>query len=271
MMAIGRDDNGNIISPFIHPSDWVKEKTSDGSTRAKWDGSVHNQTEAEAKYGKGSYIGQSGTWHSNQGGDRYWQLNSNGSFNQIKPGSTSPMAITNDGDDPDGMTGTATAAVLPIAGTVALSDGPEPLTKGLAALSVAVALGYDATQRTFLTYYTIHPGTGEVYVGRTSGYGDPESILTRRWYNHQILRAQGFPYPTMDAVTRGIPGYFPIRGREQQLYDRFKLSGGIMKNAIRPVSPWNPFGRVYHEASNVWFGNIAPYTGYNMGGTTGIF
>jgi hypothetical protein len=113
-----------------------------------------------------------------------------------------------------------------------------------------------------VTYVTIHPVTGEVYVGRTSGFGDPESILSRRWANHTILRAQGFPRPTIDRIADGITGYIPIRGREQQLYDAYRLMGSTMKNAIRPVSPWNPAGRLYHAASDVRFGNIAPYTGY---------
>jgi hypothetical protein len=252
----------------LYLADWVKEK-KDGATRAKWDPNVTGQAQAEAKYGKGSYIGQSGLWHSNSNGNQNWALNSDGSYNLLQPGSTSPAAIGSDGGDPDGILGPGTAAAIPIAGAIAVSDGPEPITKGVAAATIAVAIGYDATQRTYLTYFTMNSTTGEVYVGRTSGYGDPESILARRWSNHLILRSQGFPFPTMDAVTRGIPGYMPIRGREQQLFDRFRLDGAIMKNAIRPVSPWNPLGGIYHQASNMWFGPLAPFTGYNYGdGTT---
>ena len=41
--------------------------------------------------------------------------------------------------------------------------------------------------------------------------------------------------------------------------------GGIgsskVANSIRGVGKFNPAGRVYHEMSNMFFGNIAPYTG----------
>jgi RHS repeat-associated protein len=259
-MQVERDENDRPIFDFGWKTDWVKHKNSSGEIEAKWDADVNSKTEAEAKYGKDSYIGKSGIWTSNSNGNQNWALNSNGSFNLLQPGSTSPTAISEDGGDPGGI-GPATLATIPIAAGAATADGPEPLTKVIGAAAVAVAIGYDATQRTYLTYFTTQPITGEVYVGRTSGYGDPASILARRWSNHTILRAQGFTYPTMDAVTRGIPGYVPIRGREQQLYDRFRLDGAIMKNAILPVSPWNPLGPIYHQGSNIWFGPLAPYTG----------
>ncbi len=51
--------------------------------------------------------------------------------------------------------------------------------------------------------------------------------------------------------------------REQQLID---YHGGIgsyrVANKIRGVSKFNPGGRLYHQTSNWFFGNIAPYTGY---------
>jgi RHS repeat-associated protein len=172
---------------------------------------------------------------------------------------TSPNPVTTDGSDPDDGS-TAGTFVTVIAAPV-LED-PEPLTKTIGAAVLAAAITYEATQRTYVTYVTIHPLTGEVYVGRTSGFGDPESILSRRWANHTVLRAQGFPRPRIDEIADGITGYIPIRGREQQLYDAYRLMGSTMKNAIRPVSPWNPAGRLYHAASDVRFGNIAPYTGY---------
>ena len=58
-------------------------------------------------------------------------------------------------------------------------------------------------------------------------------------------------------------GKIAIRGREQQLIDFY---GGVgsrrVANVIRGVSKYNPAGRVYHETSNLLFGNIAPYTGF---------
>jgi len=75
---------------FIDPDgmtgyDWIKFKTDDDITRVKWDEDVHNQEQAEEKYGKEAKdIGKSGTWNSNQYGDQTWQLNSDGTFAEVK-------------------------------------------------------------------------------------------------------------------------------------------------------------------------------------------
>lgn len=62
---------------------------------------------------------------------------------------------------------------------------------------------------------------------------------------------------------QGAQGYPAIRGREQQLIDSL---GGVgspnVGNAIRGVSRFNPLGRIYHGASDAYFGPLAPYTGY---------
>ena len=89
---------------MARPNDWVKEKKN-GVTTAKWDASVNSQAEAEAKYGKGSYIGKSGTWHSNQNGDQNWQLNSIGTFSEIIPGVTPIPAASGDVGGSGGMFG----------------------------------------------------------------------------------------------------------------------------------------------------------------------
>ncbi len=77
------------------------------------------------------------------------------------------------------------------------------------------------------------------------------------------MRALGFVDPKLDRAIQGVGGYPAIRGREQQLIDAY---GGVgspgVANVIRGVSPYNPLGRVYHEASNAAFGPLAPYTGY---------
>jgi len=69
---------------FSGSNDWVK-KHVDGATRAEWDPSVHSKEESEAKYGKDSYIGKSGPWHSNKGGSKDWWLNSDGTFTEMNP------------------------------------------------------------------------------------------------------------------------------------------------------------------------------------------
>jgi hypothetical protein len=72
----------------------------------------------------------------------------------------------------------------------------------------------------------------------------------------------GFPRPSIDRVAIGGINYAAIRGREQQLYDRFRLDGHSIINKIRPVSRYNPAGKAFHIASDLTFGNIAPFTGF---------
>ena len=75
-------------------------------------------------------------------------------------------------------------------------------------------------------------------------------------------RALGYSNPTLDAWAQGtITGRPAIRGREQQLYDHYRLKGKHLGNSIRSVDRFNPLAPVYHEASNAAFGNIAPYSG----------
>lgn len=118
----------------------------------------------------------------------------------------------------------------------------------------------DLQTRTFVTY-TLTNASGQVYVGRTSGFGTPESIMMRRYLSHHMA-LQGFSNPRRDAWSRGPGAYFAIRGREQQLIDHF---GGVgspgVANAIRGVSKRNPAGRAFWSSSNATFGPLAPYTG----------
>ena len=132
-------------------------------------------------------------------------------------------------------------------------------------------------QLTYVSYKKTNPLTQEVYVGRTVGYGDPRSILSRRDLSHHKTK-QGFGPARID---RSIPATLPhyarhldpsyqaVRGREQQLIDfyggawsergRFNTKSG---NNIRGVAKQNPLGKIYHEAANLLFGQKYMYTGY---------
>lgn len=127
---------------------------------------------------------------------------------------------------------------------------------------LAVAATYDATNRIYVTYTLSNPLTNQIYVGRASGFGDPYSIMMRRYAGHH-MRAFGFQNPTLDKSAQGFPvGYGAIRGREQQLIDFY---GGVgsprVGNRIRGVSTLNPAGFNFWSLSNIDFGNIAPFTG----------
>lgn len=158
---------------------------------------------------------------------------------------------------------TVFAEAVPIALTLSSVDGPLPIGDVIGAVVLAGATLYDATKRTFVTY-TMTNNFGQVYVGRTSGYGDPLSIVKRRFASHH-MRILGYGEPVIDRAVQGYHAYPAIRGREQQLIDYY---GGIdnpkVGNTIRGVSKYNPAGYLYYEASNLYFGNLAPYTGFKF-------
>ena len=87
-------------------------------------------------------------------------------------------------------------------------------------------------------------------------------LFSKKRFRGHHMKAKGFGNPKVDKAIQGIKGRPAIRGREQQLMD---FHGGVgsrrVANRIRGVSRYNPAGRVYHHASNLLFGNIAPYTG----------
>ena len=88
-------------------------------------------------------------------------------------------------------------------------------------------------------------------------------MLARYMYHHK--RGEGFALPTLDRAVQGAQGYPAFRGREQQLIDlngRAQSEGGTSGNRIRGVGKLNPLGRLYHNASNLYFGPLYPYTGY---------
>lgn len=51
---------------------------------------------------------------------------------------------------------------------------------------LAGAATYDVTQRVYLTYTLKNKVTGQTYVGRTSGFGDPYSIMMARYAGHHM-------------------------------------------------------------------------------------
>jgi len=137
-----------------------------------------------------------------------------------------------------------------------------PPLETLLATGVLVVLGiFNRKYRTFATYTLTNPATGQVYVGRCSGFGDIENIVIRRMRNHKYYK-RGFTIILIDKAMQGKDAKLAIRGREQQLID---FCGGIgnpqVANIIRAVAKINFNGRTFYKYSNQYFGNIAPYTG----------
>ena len=153
------------------------------------------------------------------------------------------------------------ATAAPVALTLSAADGPLPIGEAVGAVVLGVAVAHDVATKTYLTYVLTND-LGQVYIGRTSGYGDPEAIMMKRFYSHG-RKLEGFGHPVIDKVAKGPAGYLAIRGREQQYIDYL---GGIgaprVANTIRGVSRFNPYGRVYHAAASLTFGSIADYTGF---------
>jgi hypothetical protein len=140
----------------------------------------------------------------------------------------------------------------------------------------------------YAVYTKVNLDTGETYAGRARGevyasstpkVGDLLPIIyvregeegekhhTKGRFGPAII--ENFARATLPLGLRhDDPAYQAIRGREQQLTD---IHGGAWSdvgrentrsgNAIRPVAADNKQAKVFHEMSNFYFGNLAPYTG----------
>ena len=174
--------------------------------------------------------------------------------------------------DPDGEAAIAISTVLAIGakalGATVISVGVIAASKEIAkdisnvVSAVKTAIQEKQESKVHMTY-TMTNDNGEVYSGRTSGYGTPDEVLQKRQSNHHMTE-KGFTDVSIDKVAYGEQGKLAIRGREQQLIDKnggAKSEGGTSGNSIRGVSKLNPKGPIYHEAADRAFGNIAPYTG----------
>jgi RHS repeat-associated protein len=98
----------------------------------------------------------------------------------------------------------------------------------------------------------------KTYSGRTSGVGPPEIIAWVRYRYHHINLIWGHDFERVDKSYSGDNAYSAIRGREQQLIDRFGGVGSPMVgNSIRSVAYLNPLCVKYGEASNKEFGSFS--------------
>lgn len=155
-----------------------------------------------------------------------------------------------------------TAQVLPFALVLSQVDGPVvPVADVVAVGVVAVAVVYDLNTRVYVTYTLKNSATGQIYVGRSSGFGDAEAIVKNRFYGHD-MRKEGFSDPVVDRIAIGPQGYAAIRGREQHVIEAY---GGIgspkLGNKINGISPFNGLGyTVYRPASLATFGPVIKST-----------
>ena len=117
----------------------------------------------------------------------------------------------------------------------------------------------------YVTYTKENPVTGEVYTGRTMGYGDDNAIVAARDAGHHMTD-KGFGPAVLDksvyatksyAERHGDISYQAIRGREQSMIDFFggaRSMGGVSGNAIQGVGDDNALRSVYMNAARRAFG-----------------
>jgi len=105
----------------------------------------------------------------------------------------------------------------------------------------------EGSQKIYVTYTKVNPETGQVYSGRTSGYGSPEEIVKRRDSNHH-MNDKGYGPASVDKASTNQDA---IRGQEQYLIEKHggaQSTGGTSGNRINGVSPKNPNRSRYEEA-----------------------
>jgi len=105
----------------------------------------------------------------------------------------------------------------------------------------------DDAARRYVLYYKPHKTIpGKYYIGRTSGFEDPFSILANRDANHHRNAEYG---PAMLIFSyKGDIGRWIVRGGEQYLIDFLGGPNSLeCGNAIRGVAEINPKGYLYYS------------------------
>jgi RHS repeat-associated protein len=175
-----------------------------------------------------------------------------------------PMGLTGQQNSGSSPTYVGSTMAIPAAGG-ALAEGVGAVGLGmLAVVGLPLALSGDTVQTdkspfTYATYTRTNPITGQVYSGRTSGYGDPSQMVAARGAQQSILSAEGFLPPTLDVAATGTQAYGAIRGREQQLinyYGGAQSVGGTARNVINGIADFNPAGPEYVASSVATFGAL---------------
>jgi RHS repeat-associated protein len=153
----------------------------------------------------------------------------------------------------------ATATLGFIATDIAIpepTDAAWPKWAGYAvvgtAAAVYIAYNSDSNNDFYYVTYTKTSADGMVYVGRSSGYGNPYSVVKERDADHHI---QGYGPAILSTAarariaggyqTRGLdPAYWYTRGAEQTQIKYYRALG-ISGNSIWGISPKNTFLQQY--------------------------
>jgi len=114
--------------------------------------------------------------------------------------------------------------------------------------TIAEAKRGHTRHKTYHTYIKEHKDR-TVYVGRTSGYDLPNKNLSRRDNTHHMNK-KGYRQAQLDRSSNNKDA---IRGREQQLIDKYRAEGRSA-NKINGISNKNQKKSKYINASNREFG-----------------
>jgi RHS repeat-associated protein len=175
---------------------------------------------------------------------------------------TTTQTITTEVEQPRSYAG-----VLAFAGTASLIDGPLPIGEIVGVIGlIGTALYFTCTATPtitlsstvettteqpatfyYVTYTKTNPTTGEVYVGRTSGYGSPQAAVNARDVKHHMGSDYG-PAVVSTYLPATIPGGYPSRGLDPSYHairgsEQFQIEMyrnlGISANSINGISPTN--------------------------------
>ena len=109
--------------------------------------------------------------------------------------------------------------------------------------------------KTYQTYTKTNSTTGQVYSGRTSGYGSATANVAARDVSHH-MNSKGFGPAKLD---QSSSNYNAIRGREQMLIDYYggaQSTGGTSGNVINGISSKNSLKATYFGEAEGEFGPI---------------
>jgi len=140
-----------------------------------------------------------------------------------------------------------------IALSMSASDGPLAIGDAIGATLVVGAAIYDVTQRIYITY--ILKNGDKIYAGRSSGFGNPYSIMWNRFRGHH-MKVSGYGSPELDRYAKGWPmGYDAIRGREQDIVDAYGGIGSpLVGNSRNPIWQYNIAYSHFMFSSYMMFG-----------------
>ena len=169
---------------------------------------------------------------------------------------------------PEGNSNWAALTLAWIATDAAIPEPTDAAWPKWAGYAVAgtIATGYLGYQNFknnpfyYVTYIKTNLKTKEVYVGRSSGYGTPQSVVRQRDSNHHIT---GYGPAVLSSyapatiaggyASRGLdPSYWFIRGSEQVQIETYRLLG-VSGNRYNGVSPTNKNIKNYINEASKYF------------------